>query len=338
MRRSALFASSSWGRLTEGAGGARCFLRTEHQPGGLWREGLVSGHTVVSAAASRKDLKAGLAALGSDAWETRYLRLAAVLDGCCGLTAGLLAYQVRFDNSGRHPYEYMLISLSLPVVWLLTLLLAGAYDERFIGVGTDEFRRVLHAGASLIAAVAILSYAFKADLARGYVVIALPCLTLFDHVARYGLRKRLHRCRERGECMRRVVVVGHEPVVADIVTMLRRETYHGLSVVAACLADAAEADNVDGVPAAVGLDGVPEMVKRFQADTVAVLACPEMSGSRLRDLAWDLEKTGTDLCVAPALLDVAGPRTTIRPTAGLPLLHMDHPEFSGFKLVVKAAF
>ena len=31
------------------------------------------------------------------------------------------------------------------------------------------------------------------------------------------------------------------------------------------------------------------------------------------ELAWELEETGTDLCVAPALIDVAGPRTTIRP-------------------------
>ena len=83
---------------------------------------------------------------------------------------------------------------------------------------------------------------------------------------------------------------------------------------------------------------MPEVVSQFDADTVAVLACPEMAGSRLRQLAWDLEKTGTDLCVAPALLDVAGPRTTIRPTAGLPLLHMDHPEFSGARLVVKGIF
>jgi exopolysaccharide biosynthesis polyprenyl glycosylphosphotransferase len=42
--------------------------------------------------------------------------------------------------------------------------------------------------------------------------------------------------------------------------------------------------------------------------------------------------------VAPALLDVAGPRTTIRPVAGLPLLHMDHPEFTGTKQVIKDAF
>jgi exopolysaccharide biosynthesis polyprenyl glycosylphosphotransferase len=298
----------------------------------------VSGHTAVSGAASRKNLDTRLAALGAGGWTARYLRTAGIIDGCCGLTAGLLAYEVRFDSSGRRPSEYLLMSLSLPIAWLLTLMLAGAYDPRFIGVGTDEFRRVLNAGAFLIAAVAILSYAFHADLARGYVVIALPCLTLFDLLVRYSLRKRLHRARERGECMRRAVVVGHSPVVLDIVTMLRRETYHGLSVVAACLADATEPGTIVGVPAVAGLHSVPEVVRLFDADTVAVLACPEMAGAQLRQLAWDLEKTGTDLCVAPALLDVAGPRTTIRPTAGLPLLHMDHPEFSGLRLVIKAGF
>jgi len=79
-------------------------------------------------------------------------------------------------------------------------------------------------------------------------------------------------------------------------------------------------------------------VEQMQADTVAVLACPEMSGMRLRDLAWALERSGTELCIAPALLDVAGPRTTIRPAAGLPLLHVDHPEFSRIHRLIKSAF
>jgi len=35
---------------------------------------------------------------------------------------------------------------------------------------------------------------------------------------------------------------------------------------------------------------------------------------------------------------VAGPRTTIRQTAGLTLLHVDHPQLSGFRLVLKGLF
>jgi exopolysaccharide biosynthesis polyprenyl glycosylphosphotransferase len=296
----------------------------------------VSGHAAVTGTSARSRFQAALAAVGAGPWTARYLRLAKVADGCCGLAGGLLAYDIRFDSSASRPGHYLALSLALPFVWLLSLALSGAYDVRFIGVGTDEFRRVLNAGVSLTAAVAILAYASKVDLARGYVVIALPTLTLFDLFARLALRKQLHRARRLGYCMRRVVVVGHAPVVADILTVLRRATYHGLSVVAACVADGDAISLLDDVPVLPGLEGVPDVVSRFGADTVAVLACPEMAGARLRQLAWDLEKTGTDLCVAPALLDVAGPRTTIRPIAGLPLLHMDHPEFSGARLIIKA--
>jgi len=279
-----------------------------------------------------------LAAQGPALWTGSYLRRAAWTDSACGLLAGLLAYQLRFDDGGHQPGLYLALSLSLPLIWVLTVALAGGYDSRFIGVGSDEFRRVLNAGVTLTAAIAILAYATNTHLARGYVVVALPCVTLFDLLTRFTLRKRLHKIRKLGSCMRKVVVVGHASVATDLTTLLRRDSYHGLSVVAACLAGPDSPSVIAGIPAFEGLGGVAEVVAKFDADTVAVLACPEMSGVRLRELAWELEKTGTDLCVAPALLDVAGPRTTIRPVAGLPLLHMDHPEFTGGRRVIKAAF
>ena len=266
------------------------------------------------------------------------MRRALVVDSTCALVAGLLAFKVRFDAQVSSAWLYLLLSLVLPLLWVVSVWLAGGYDSRFIGIGSDEFRRVLNAGICLTAAVAIVAYASKADLARGYVVLALPILTALDLMARFRLRKRLHKSRKQGHCMQKVVVVGHPDVVADLAAELRRETHHGLSVVAACVVGPDQSVEIDGIPVTGGLGNVVPVVEQFGADTVAVLACPEMSGARLRDLAWALEKTGTDLCVAPALLDVAGPRTTIRPAAGLPLLHMDHPEFTGARRLIKSAF
>jgi exopolysaccharide biosynthesis polyprenyl glycosylphosphotransferase len=271
-------------------------------------------------------------------WTTGYLRRALVLDGICALVAGLLAFEIRFGAHISWASAYLLFSLALPPLWLTSVWLAGGYDSRFIGVGSDEFRRVMNAGVCLTAAVAIAAYASKAELARGYVVVALPLLTFFDVFARFRLRKRLHRLRKMGTCMRRVVVVGHPDVITDLAAMLRQDTHHGLSVVAACAVGPEQPTEIDGIPVIGGLGNVVGAVEKFRADTVAVLACPEMIGARLRDLAWALEKNGTDLCVAPALLDVAGPRTTIRPAAGLPLLHMDHPEFTGARRLIKEAF
>jgi exopolysaccharide biosynthesis polyprenyl glycosylphosphotransferase len=272
------------------------------------------------------------------AWTSGYLRVAVVVDGLCALVAGLVALEVRFDGAGFVPAGYLGFAVVLPLLWLGSLAIAGGYDRRFVGVGSDEFRKVLNAAVCLTAAIAIVSYAAKLELARGYLVVALPCATALDLVARYGLRKRLHRRRRKGQFMRRTVAVGHPARVEDLVALLRRDSHHGLSVVAACVAGAQHRGEVADIPVCGGLDSVPSVVERFDADTVAVLACPEMDGIRLRELAWDLEKTGTEMCVASALLDVAGPRTTIRPVAGLPLLHVDHAELTGAKRVVKGVF
>jgi exopolysaccharide biosynthesis polyprenyl glycosylphosphotransferase len=260
----------------------------------------------------------------------------ALADLGCAVVGVFIAAQVRFGSNVTA--MYLGLSLALPVLWLVALWLAGAYDVRFIGTGSDEYRKVLNAGVSLTAAVAIFSYTVNLQLSRAYVVIALPSVTVFDLFARFAMRKRLHARRMRGKCLHNVVAVGHELAVAALITELGRDRYHGLTVVGACVVRPGECDEVVGVPIYGGLDDITAAVKAFDADTVAVTTCPEMDGIRLRSLAWELEKTGTDLCVSPALLDVAGPRTTIRPTAGLTLLHVDHPQLAGFRLVLKGLF
>jgi exopolysaccharide biosynthesis polyprenyl glycosylphosphotransferase len=269
-------------------------------------------------------------------WARDYLRRTALADLGCAILGMFAAAQLRFGNDVTG--TYIALSLALPVVWLAAIWMAGGYDVRFIGTGSDEFRKVLNAGVGLTAAIALFSYAVNFELSRAYVLIALPITTLLDLVSRYAIRKRLHRQRASGHCLLSVVAVGHETAVADLVKELRRDRSHGLTVVGACVAQPSECAAVAGVPVYGGLDNVMDAVHLSGAATVAVLACPEIDGIRLRELAWKLEKTGTDLCVSPALLDVAGPRTTIRPTAGLTLLHVDHPQLSGARLVLKGLF
>jgi exopolysaccharide biosynthesis polyprenyl glycosylphosphotransferase len=269
-------------------------------------------------------------------WARYYLRRAALADFGCAILGVFVAAQLRFGNGVTS--TYVALSLALPVLWIGAVWLAGGYDVRFIGTGSDEFRKVLNAGVGLTAAIALFSYAINLELSRAYVLIALPSTTVFDLVTRLIIRKRLHYQRGLGRYLLSVVAVGHEAAVANLVKELGRDRYHGLTVVGACVAQPSDYDEVAGVPVYGGLDDVTAAVRAFGADTVAVTACPEMDGIKLRALAWELEKTGTDLCLSPALLDVAGPRTTVRPTAGLTLLHVDHPQLSGFRLVIKDLF
>src|SRR5262249_18417630 len=117
-----------------------------------------------------------------------------------------------------------------------------------MGVGSDEFRRVLNAGVSLTAAIAVVSYTAKIELTREYVVITLPCMTIIDLLNRYFLRKRLHRLRAQGRCMRKVVVVGHPDVISELAAVLRRNTYHELSIVETCVVGADSPAAIEEIP------------------------------------------------------------------------------------------
>jgi exopolysaccharide biosynthesis polyprenyl glycosylphosphotransferase len=142
--------------------------------------------------------------------------------------------------------------------------------------------------------------------------------------------------------MRRVIVVGHELAVVGITRQLRRERYHGLKVVGACVPPASTNGWHDGqvgdIPVLGTFDEVDAAVRRVGADTVLVLSCPELDGHALRRLAWRLERDDIDLIVASSLVDVAGDRTTIRPVDGLPMLHVEHPTLVGARRMVKTVF
>ena len=80
-----------------------------------------------------------------------------------------------------------------------------------------------------------------------------------------------------------------------------------MSVVGACLAGPSRPLAVGDIPVFGDLDHITAAVDHFGADTVAVLSCPEMDGTRLRQLGWELETTSTDLCVAPGPAGRRGP-------------------------------
>ncbi len=268
------------------------------------------------------------------AWERRYVRAIVAADLLVGLTAGVLTFGLRFgEQVTTYNRAYMMLSLLLPLVLSAVFAFSRAYERRHLYVGTDEYQRVIRGGLSLTAMSAVVSYALDLELARSYVLVASPLATVAAVALRFALRKQLHRQRARGRCLRRVIVVGHELAVVAITRQLRRERYHGLEVVGACLPPQHDGDV--SIPVYGTFDDVTFAVSAAGADTVVVLSCPELDGQALRRMAWRLERDEVDLIVASALIDVAGARTTIRPVDGLPMLHVEHPRLDGGVRIVK---
>jgi exopolysaccharide biosynthesis polyprenyl glycosylphosphotransferase len=274
-------------------------------------------------------------------WQSRYAVTLCFIDYLVGLCAASAALTLRFGSIVDEPYlrDYLLLTLVMPVAWILSLAVNRAYEPRHLFVGTDEYARVFRSGIGLTAALAVVSFAFDLRLARGYVLIALPLATVVGIAARYAYRQSLHRSWARGERLNRVILVGHGRAVADMTRRLRYERHHGLGVIGACLPGGTAEGFIPELPPVHGsFDDIAAAVSRYNADTVVVLACPEIDGGALRRLAWQLEREETDLIVASTLVDVAGDRTTIRPVDGLPMLHVEHPRLKGSARVVKTVF
>jgi exopolysaccharide biosynthesis polyprenyl glycosylphosphotransferase len=280
-------------------------------------------------------------------WMRRYQKLLVGVDLVAASVAVAVAFLVRFGlpADAVNLETYAVLAVAIPVAWVGVVWLNRAYEGRFIGAGPAEFDRLLKAFLYLTALVAIGSYLTRADIARGFVVLALPLALVIDLVARHTARKYLHRRRAVGRAMTSMLLVGDGRSVADFAAVVRRDRHAGMNVIGACvpaeLVDDAETRRhlADAEVELLGdVDSIVKAAEASHADTVAVVSTSTLGRDRLRWISWQLEGTDTDLVVSPGLTEVAGRRLHIQPVAGLPLLHVEEPEFTGFRRMVKNAF
>jgi exopolysaccharide biosynthesis polyprenyl glycosylphosphotransferase len=268
-------------------------------------------------------------------WERRYAGAALVVDGITAMVAALVAHSMW--PAGATPTVSWIVAIAVPFLWVAVIALAGGYQRRFLGIGTQEFNRVAIGCLTTIAVVGTLSWATNTQIARGYVIVALPLAGVLTLAGRYLLRKRVHRQRERGRFVHRTLLVGPAQGIDDLHRHLERRRYHGYDVVGACLIGP-EPDAPTEVPVLGTFDEIAYVVRCTGADTVAVVPNSQLSGAEVRRLSWQLAPSGASVVVAPAVVDVVGPRMAVRPVEGLPLLHLEQPVFTGLKRAVKQVY
>jgi exopolysaccharide biosynthesis polyprenyl glycosylphosphotransferase len=273
-------------------------------------------------------------------WMGRYQALLVVLDLVAVFTACVVASSAHFGDITQSGTSAR-IAVTLSLGWIAALAVNRAYEGRFVGVGPDEFARVLRAALHLAAVLAFASCITRSDLVRSYVFVLLGGSLPLDVLSRYAARKWLHRRRLQGRSLYSVLAVGEPTAVAAFAVLLTRDRYAGMRVRAACVTGACPttvADELEalGVSIEGGVDSVVDSATAIGAHTVAVVSTGDLGADRLRWISWQLEGTDIDLVVSPGLTEIAGPRLHIRPVAGLPLLHVEEPEFRGFRRFVKA--
>ncbi|WP_307812310.1 sugar transferase [Phycicoccus sp. CSK15P-2] len=283
---------------------------------------------------------------GLAAWERRHHLRAFGLDILAAVAAVVGALVGRDALLGSHAVlddpSTPLRGALLVAAWPLLLARHGGYASRYVGAGTEEYRAVTRAALALVALVAFMSYALKLEFSRGVLLLAVPVMAGATLVLRWMLRRRLAAARERGRFLRPTVLVGEAHAVRDVLQRIGADPRTtGMRVSGVCVSDPHDpvlaSDEFVGVPVLGDEASAVEAVERVGAEAVAVASSPTMSGHALRRLGWALEQRDVDLLVAPGVVEVAGPRLTMRRAAGLPLLHVERPVLSGIRYGLKLA-
>ncbi|MDV7243717.1 MULTISPECIES: sugar transferase [Rhodococcus] len=284
-------------------------------------------------------------------WQAAYIRRLRVSDTLIVIAAVLLAQWVRFGDrevlaaSNSIPdLSYSLISTALIVMWLGTLVVFRTRTIRVIGSGPEEYRRILASTIRLFGLIAIVSLLLRVDLARLYLGIAFPVGLAALIASRWCWRRVIARKRARGEFQTSVLVVGGERAVKSLAESFARGTADGYRVVGVCTpgrgSECGQTIAVAGreIPVLGDERHVLSALSFCGADTVAVTATEHLGHDGMRALAWALEPHHVDLVVAPGMVDVAGPRLSMRPVAGLPLIHVEKPQYHGAQRFMKTGF
>ncbi|MFD0047173.1 sugar transferase [Pseudarthrobacter scleromae] len=278
----------------------------------------------------------------------KYTQRLRIIDAAvvCWAIAG--AYGLRFGFADiqaqrARDVDYVFVSLGLVLAWWLMLELWGSREPRVLGSGTEEYKRVMASSAWLFGAVAVVSFAFKIDTARGFVGLAFPAGALGLLAGRWVVRQHLALERKRGFSISRVLIVGGPYSAAHLVRSLKSEPAAGYLPVAAHLPGAkAERDFSELQVPVLGVqsdfDSILSTILAENVDAVAISAGVNMHPKDLRRLGWELAARDIGMILAPALTDVAGPRIHTQPVAGLPLIHVSTPKLTGGKKVAKRTF
>jgi exopolysaccharide biosynthesis polyprenyl glycosylphosphotransferase len=276
----------------------------------------------------------------AERWQRTYR--AAVVASDLALLVLCVAAGIAFGpwTEGDALRAWIITGLAAGLVIALGLAFARAWDGRVLGAGTTELRRLYRALIGAAGVLGLTGLALQISSVRPWVFGVVPLFGALSFLARYGLRKLLHRERVHGNCLLPVLAVGSEQAVADLVRRTRRDPHFGWRVTGVCVpagSGPGTRSTIAGVPVIGDLDAVSHAARAGDHRIVAVAPASGWGPGRLQRLAWELEGSPVELAVDPGLMEIAGPRLHLDPVDGLPMLRLSQPRFTGGARVLKAA-
>lgn len=224
---------------------------------------------------------------------------------------------------------YTALSIALVLVWLLFLRLFATKSVRILGVGNAEYTRIFQSSLTLFSVLAITGYLTKTEISRSYVVSLFLSGMLLLLITRWLWRKWLTAQRKKDKLSDLAFLVGSQDSVKDIQSAFEAHPESGLSVVGSLSLDGAGHLDVHNGTTLSSVELIVTALEKSGANHLVICSSDSLTPAVVQELSWALDPTKHQLIVAPSIIGVGGPRIHSRPVAGLPLIHIETPDFDG---------
>jgi exopolysaccharide biosynthesis polyprenyl glycosylphosphotransferase len=267
-------------------------------------------------------------------WERRFRRRLDVTDSASVTVAVTTAMAVETGPIATFAELAGAARIGVVVVcaWMTLLWLARTREPAVLGAGSAEYRRIGHATGLAFGILSTVFILAQLPGLRAQLLVAMPSGLVALVLSRWLWRKWLIHERERGECVSRVIVAGSREDVEYVIEKLVDDPHHAYHVIGATTTDGL-VDPIDigdrRYPVVGSIGSTATFGRLSGADAIVVASTPDDDRDFVRRLGWELEGTAAELVLCNRLTDVAGPRLSLRPLDGLPLVQVKIPEFEG---------
>ena len=117
---------------------------------------------------------------GSSAdWKPKLRRKIGIIDFFVLLLVTVVNLRIRFPQiwiDDLTNYEIKNIGIATVIIfsWLVVLWFNGSRDTNILGFGADEYKRLINATLFSFTFIAFVSYIFKLEISRGFVLLIFP--------------------------------------------------------------------------------------------------------------------------------------------------------------------
>jgi FlaA1/EpsC-like NDP-sugar epimerase len=127
------------------------------------------------------------------------------------------------------------MGLIVGLLWLGSLEVYRTRDPKVLGVGPEEYKRVLSASFRVFGFLGIVAVVFRLDAVSSFVLVSLPVGLVALTGSRWSFRRWLSHEKSRGRCLSRAIVVGEPQDVRYVIKQINRKSGTAYDILGACL-------------------------------------------------------------------------------------------------------